>query len=424
MNANVMKGILRFWMLLLICRLSSYSVAQDFPNHLGQELFIDLSSQELETVLQRKKTLGFIFSDEFQPILQAGKRNLEWNTYINSQRTQNSLILHPENSESGIPMSDPLEYSKTGILTNFKSWSQNAPFTMRGIILTGGDLNSLPQIADEIYLRWARNLDREYQLAQRWILLAPFMRQLKAERARDVRGYAFLKTFPDLNKVFANWTSLNTEERTQLKNALIGQCLNSRKSFSACTTELEALLTQRKNPSSFYVKYEDSAFRIWKSFYEIQNSRTDVIWKPQNMNFMTLPFARNATDRATQWIKNSIEQFWQLNEWHLILREVPASSKYIHVDFIPNANAHVDRIGGNKIVLDQNRSLDDPSQSWILAHEFGHTLGFPDCYLEFFDEEKQMIVAYQIHLDNIMCSRAGRMQNVHYDYLKHKYFKN
>lgn len=42
----------------------------------------------------------------------------------------------------------------------------------------------------------------------------------------------------------------------------------------------------------------------------------------------------------------------------------------------------------------------------VLAHEFGHVLGFPDCYIEFFDESKKELVYYEISKNNsnIMCS--------------------
>ncbi|MFA6238297.1 MAG: hypothetical protein WC635_13270 [Bacteriovorax sp.] len=42
----------------------------------------------------------------------------------------------------------------------------------------------------------------------------------------------------------------------------------------------------------------------------------------------------------------------------------------------------------------------------VLAHEFGHVLGFPDCYIEFFDDSKKELVYYEIAKNNtnIMCS--------------------
>lgn len=60
--------------------------------------------------------------------------------------------------------------------------------------------------------------------------------------------------------------------------------------------------------------------------------------------------------------------------------------------------------GNNKIVLN---SLLNPGQlAIVLAHEMGHIFGFPDCYEEFWDQEKQQYVYYELggKSGNIMCS--------------------
>lgn len=53
-----------------------------------------------------------------------------------------------------------------------------------------------------------------------------------------------------------------------------------------------------------------------------------------------------------------------------------------------------------------SQSLDPNTQKKVLAHEFGHVLGFPDCYTEFFDSQKSDLVYYEISAEdtNLMCS--------------------
>ena len=56
-----------------------------------------------------------------------------------------------------------------------------------------------------------------------------------------------------------------------------------------------------------------------------------------------------------------------------------------------------------------------------VAHEAGHLLGFPDCYLEYVDENTNEAVYYEINQHNIMCSLSGSVETIHYDEIKKIY---
>ncbi len=55
---------------------------------------------------------------------------------------------------------------------------------------------------------------------------------------------------------------------------------------------------------------------------------------------------------------------------------------------------------------------------WTIRHEFGHVLGFPDCYIEFYEQASGEIINYQIDTSNLMCSRMGHIQEKHFAELK------
>jgi hypothetical protein len=42
-----------------------------------------------------------------------------------------------------------------------------------------------------------------------------------------------------------------------------------------------------------------------------------------------------------------------------------------------------------------------------LAHELGHILGFPDCYVTLYDQGTKSIVYYELDQENFMCSPAS-----------------
>jgi hypothetical protein len=67
------------------------------------------------------------------------------------------------------------------------------------------------------------------------------------------------------------------------------------------------------------------------------------------------------------------------------------------ISYVPDSN--------NRLVY-LSLSNDRETMKRVIAHEFGHVLGFPDCYIEFFDDSKKELVYYEILQKNInlMCS--------------------
>jgi hypothetical protein len=83
----------------------------------------------------------------------------------------------------------------------------------------------------------------------------------------------------------------------------------------------------------------------------------------------------------------------------------------------------VNGLGGDTITMDANRSLEEYSTRWTIRHEFGHVLGLPDCYIEFYDESRAVMVSYQIDITNLMCSRKGKLQERHVLELRKHYYR-
>jgi len=88
------------------------------------------------------------------------------------------------------------------------------------------------------------------------------------------------------------------------------------------------------------------------------------------------------------------------------------------VVFEPGITPHVSFPG---IYMDSNAPLTEYDVQWTIRHEFGHVLGLPDCYMEFYDTDIEAMVSYQLDVTNLMCSRRGHIQQTHYDELKRIY---
>jgi hypothetical protein len=76
---------------------------------------------------------------------------------------------------------------------------------------------------------------------------------------------------------------------------------------------------------------------------------------------------------------------------------------------------------GNTIVIDRNTDIDEYEVRWTIRHEFDHVLRLPDCYIEFYDQELGAAVNYQIDTSDLMCSRAGNINQRIVDELKRVY---
>jgi hypothetical protein len=71
--------------------------------------------------------------------------------------------------------------------------------------------------------------------------------------------------------------------------------------------------------------------------------------------------------------------------------------------------------------MDSLYSIESNTSRWTIRHEYGHVLGFTDCYLEFYDTIEKAMVYYEIEVDNLMCSRSGRLKPIHQQLLQSAY---
>ena len=98
------------------------------------------------------------------------------------------------------------------------------------------------------------------------------------------------------------------------------------------------------------------------------------------------------------------------------------SGSTAHIVFKEGVTANVNGLAGNTITMDKNTPLSEYDMQWTIRHEFGHVLGFRDCYIEFYDSRVKQMISYQLDITNLMCSRRGKLQESHYLEMKKNYF--
>lgn len=102
---------------------------------------------------------------------------------------------------------------------------------------------------------------------------------------------------------------------------------------------------------------------------------------------------------------DAVEATWKNDNFMLKLKIVDKNSANV-IQIMPTMKAisFVPDNDNRAVFLSSAQDLQTTKR--VLAHEFGHVLGFPDCYIEFFDDIKKELVYYEIskNYTNIMCS--------------------
>ena len=358
------------------------------------------------------------------PVLKMGKRNLDWLQIINAARSQgDKLSFSSKATQSGIPIESPKNYNESTVQKSFDDLKKNVPNAMASVIFSNAPLgDQLPLPVDE-YLQWGRKIDGIYQTAVRWLTMKNYLPGLAARRSRDIRGVYFFAKEPNLEANLTDFQSLSPEKKANYQDWLISMCLNGGKDIRTCQSELSRAIT-RKTVLNFYNRYLADAQATWDSYFAIPagSEFSDVRWSAKDPNLAVVPLEAQSTTELQDFLRINLEDEWKWLSWNLKLDFASASKNSVKVYWQPNIVPHVPYLGANEIYMDSNTPLSEYNVQWTIRHEFGHVLGFPDCYNEFYDEDLGLIVSYQLDISDLMCSRRGRLLERHFFEMQKTYF--
>ncbi len=401
----------------------------------GVQLELGLSATQLHEMYLAKKrareqnTLGVIAlhpnSDEelLAPALAAGRRLLQWVVAINAQRPLDQrLSLSSPETQHAYPIEAPNVYNPDILLKAFSNYKAQAPATIRDVILGDGALPATSPVSDADFIAWGLKLNDVYETSARWLNYQDSMAELEKRKQLDVRAYLNLKKEEGLDAKLTGWKSLSDSDRARLGNWLVQVCVNSEGDSSGCSRTLGVFVSVN-NVKGFYDRYLPGAKTNYDSFFKLEGKRPDVTWTSSQPLLMSVPFVDPGRDDLRSYLKDNIEDEWRWNDWFLKLPFVANRPNTAHLEFEAGATPHVNDVAGNTITMDANAPLSEYNVRWAIRHEYGHVLGFPDCYLEFYDRETDTIQSYQLDITNLMCSRRGHINQLHFDELKEAYFR-
>jgi hypothetical protein len=403
--------------------LIAYSVAspafgQEIP-HLDPEM----SSQDYRSFLsgQQSTLKSLDFSESpIEEALRLGNRLSAWIGLLNEGRTPGTMIrLSSPDIRGAFPVERPNIYSAARIKAQTQLIFTDLPEEMKTVLLRGTDYPRTLTMKETDFIVFARKIDRNYQMAARFKALNPYKETFRARAPKDMRGLVYLQRKNLGAAELEDITKFPSEDLPDLKQALVRLCRNDlSSSTSKCTALVERAVEQNRVRSLFEEKYP-KAQKVWKSFFTIQNSdiRRDVQWTDKEM---WIPFRTPDEERHRKYLTSNIEAEYKWMDWSLKLN-FGYWSKGPRLRFERGVMPHVDSVGGNVITMDSNQSIEEFESQWIIRHEFGHVLGLPDCYHEFYDDEEEAYVSYQLDTTDLMCSRAGNMNERIYKELKRVY---
>ena len=406
----------KFILSLMILALSSHALA--LPH-----LDLEMESSEYRQLLQEMKRnkMDAPADASVERAIKLGDRLSKWIASINASRSPETAIrLTSAATRRGIPIDKPNIYNPEIIKKETEKVLNEMPKEMRDILLGSGTYPTRLSIDDETFIKHGRGMDRNYQQAARYKSLLPYRFQYQGLQASDVRGYHYLVS----NKLGAEElrdVSLISEAQLPLvKEALIKLCLNNGQSASGCQKAIEKATTDNKLAAA-YKSYFPASQKNWDKFFIIPTSalRKDVSWKNEQM---LVPFNTPSIPKFVPYLKDNIEDEFRFDSWALKLNFGSFSNGPLLV-FKPGVVPHVNGLGGNQIVMDSNQPIEEYESQWTIRHEFGHVIGLPDCYHEFYDSRLGAFVNYQLDITDLMCSRAGNMNERIYNELKKAYEK-
>lgn len=390
------------------------------PLHLD----LEMSSEEYQVLLKKmeKSHLKSKMTEDDPAIKDAiklGERLSKWIALVNSSRTPETAIrLTSATTRRGIPIDKPNMYSPSIIKNDTRKILAELPAEMKEVLTSTSELPTTIPLEDEAFITYARKVDRNYQSAARYKSVDVYRYHYINAANKDVRGYYYLTTKKIGAEELKEVTAIPQSQIADIKEALNLICLNSEANMTRCKSAVEKSF-EENNVVALYAKYFPRAKANWDSFFKIPAyaRRSDFRWSG---NTATVPFNTPEIPKFGPYLKDNIEDEFRWKGWGLKIN-FGSYHNGPYLKFEPGVVPHVNGLGGNEIVMDSNQPIEEYESQWTIRHEFGHVIGLPDCYHEFYDTNARAYVNYQLDITDLMCSRAGNMNERIYLELKEAY---
>lgn len=400
------------------------------PPHIGPEglRFSKIHTYKVEKLVRNQlsnKDLNANETSELQNIemlLNVGKKASKWIELVNTKRDPASqLDLSSPTKSGGIPITAPQRSSTEIMLKRYNDFLESAPVAITSIIKSNQNLpTSIPEeVSSEEFVKSLRVLDRIYQSTIRWASARNWLSYYTERATYDIRGFIFLKNTPDLEAKLKTFPAMSDEEKAIYTGWFLGLCRNGTFSANRCKTEL-LKHTTNNTLYSFYNQYKEYGQNVYDLLFTVKKTRKEIKWDAERVTLHS-PFQTPDRSDVQKWLKENIEDEWRRPNFKLQINYKKTNEDIPKIQFKEGVTANVNGIAGNTITMEAEYPIETKDQKWTIRHEYGHVLGFQDCYLEFYDTNEKAIIYYEIDVDNLMCSRNGHLNSSHIEQLQIMY---
>ncbi|MAF77575.1 MAG: hypothetical protein CME60_05380 [Halobacteriovoraceae bacterium] len=249
-----------------------------------------------------------------------------------------------------------------------------------------------------------KSLNRQLDKVERWNYLQCNLKELKERKKKDIRPYLH---YLEERQKFCSEEHCSENELVENKLELLKICENYQ---NPTTCEIEFLHHKRKKSlHQFESHYIEKSKEAYNKFFKIDVLNKWNCHKEEEITYIEVPYYidekfKLKIDQNIEYFESFVEKRWGQGPIQIKLKQVhKETEKAVRVQWNQSSVSFVEY--AHPLIIHMSEGLSYKRLMLIYAHELGHVLGFPDCYLEFYEEKHKHSVYYDLDFDqgNLMC---------------------
>jgi hypothetical protein len=370
-------------------------------------------------------------ADELDEIIRVGARALDWVDVLQKDvppETREQIWRRSDRIGHEPTFDKAMTYNPAIILEMYRKAMSDAPAAVREVLTGNGAVPANPPAGLSIknVVDAVRTVHTAYSRASRWLMLYGWRFAL-GPSGRDFRGWLRIRQETDaLVKFTEHWNTYSEAERGRFIDEVCAASPLSGGSVERCRSENAELSRAPDGGNRALAWLRDvlsSGQRDYDTRFGVRSRHEGVRLSTEGATKMIAVPTTGIESGIYKWIEDRVREAWNFNNAvGVSLFETSGGSGAVRVIWEKGALPHVNGIAGDTITMDSNTPKWLEHTQVTMRHEFGHVLGFADCYTEFWDEEKESFIYYTLDPSDAMCALSGGYFDRHRDALLAGYF--